>query len=65
MALSDWVGVKWARTIKRVDRSPLNERRWCLTLACGHETWITSRCRPRMKDVICVECKAKAKGDAS
>lgn len=59
-------GVCWARkklakkaaaqimTVRRVDQSPLNKQRWCLTLSCGHEVWITSKSRPKRMKVPCV-----------
>jgi hypothetical protein len=50
----DWVAVPTKRIrvpsnyrrVVHVDRSPLNSSRWCLTLDCGHEHWVTSTRRP-------------------
>jgi len=42
--------------VKRVDQSPLNPRRWCVELACGHEVWVTSSKKPKAKTMICPEC---------
>jgi hypothetical protein len=27
------------RKVLRVDRSPMNDARWVMTLTCGHEVW--------------------------
>jgi predicted aminopeptidase len=42
--------------VLRVDRSPMNGRRWALTLACGHEEWITSARKPTRKTARCSKC---------
>lgn len=44
-------------TVQRVDRSPMNPRRWCLTLSCGHEVWVTAASKPKRMKAICPECK--------
>lgn len=44
------------RTVLRVDRSPMNEKRWSLTLSCGHEGWVTSGRRPAKKTAFCAVC---------
>jgi len=44
------------RNVTRVDQSPMNRLRWLLTLACGHEVWITSRSRPRRAKSACPTC---------
>lgn len=44
------------RTITRKDRSPMNKKRWCLELECGHEVWVTGK--PRGKQAECEECSA-------
>lgn len=44
------------RTITRVDRSPMNAQRWCLTLECGHERWTTGKTKPKGKTAQCLEC---------
>ena len=41
--------------VLRSTKSPMNGTRWCLDLDCGHEQWITSRRRPKMKTAICQE----------
>ena len=45
--------------VLRVDRSPLNERRWCLELKCGHEVWITSKREPQRKIIKCSACEIR------
>ena len=47
-------------TVTRVDQSPMNPQRWCLTLTCGHEVWITSRRRPKGMKAECQCCPAVA-----
>lgn len=42
--------------IIRATQSPLNLQRWCVDLSCGHEMWITSKCRPK-RNVSCDECE--------
>lgn len=44
------------RAVVEVDRSPVNAARWCLTLECGHEIWVTSQRRPRRKEDFCSKC---------
>lgn len=39
--------------IERVDRSPMNPKRWCLELACGHEIWVTAARRPTHQTMEC------------
>lgn len=48
---------KVMRVVHRADRSPLNPRRWCLTLSCGHEIWITSTRRPTRVEAACSRCQ--------
>lgn len=43
-------------TVRRVDQSPMNAQRWCLTLSCGHEIWVTSKTRPQRMKAPCPEC---------
>jgi hypothetical protein len=38
--------------IKRVDRSPMNERIWIIELMCGHEIYKTQRSKPRIFSVF-------------
>lgn len=35
------------KAVKRVDPSPLNGRRWCCELECGHEVWVTATRPPK------------------
>jgi hypothetical protein len=44
--------------VKRVDQSPVNPRRWCLELSCGHEVWITASRRPIRTTHPCM-CEGK------
>ena len=46
--------------VESVKQSPLNERRWCLQLDCGHDTWVTAKRRPTAKTARCPKCDAKA-----
>jgi hypothetical protein len=39
-------------------QSPMNAKRWFVTLACDHETWVTSTRRPAQADCMRVECNA-------
>ena len=42
--------------VVRTDQAPLNPKRWCLTLSCGHEVWITRARRPSRKFFLCRDC---------
>ena len=42
-----------------VDRSPMNAKRWSLTLSCGHEVWVTSTRKPKTKTAKCAKCEVK------
>lgn len=42
--------------VVRVDQSPMNKKRWELTLSCGHTTWVTSSRRPTRKTSTCTRC---------
>jgi hypothetical protein len=42
--------------VVRVDQSPLNPQRWCLTLECGHEAWVNSTRKPTRKSASCGRC---------
>lgn len=44
------------RTIIRIDRSPMNAKRWCLTLSCEHEWWVTSVRAPKARVFGCAKC---------
>ena len=48
--------VKQEMTVQRVDQSPMNPKRWCLTLGCGHEIWVTSKSRPQRMKAMCDTC---------
>jgi len=43
-------------TVQRVDQSPMNARRWCLTLSCGHEVWVTAVRKPQRMKAECERC---------
>lgn len=47
-------------TVRRVDQSPMNPKRWCLTLSCGHEMWVTSNRKPQRMQTECERCPAIA-----
>lgn len=42
--------------VVRTDQSPLNPKRWCLTLVCGHEVWVTRTRRPSPQFFMCHDC---------
>lgn len=44
--------------VVRVDRSPMNAKRWVLTLSCGHEVWLTATKKPARKTSKCTRCAA-------
>ncbi len=44
------------RAVLRVTQSPLNPLRWCLSLNCGHERWVTSKARPARRAARCNRC---------
>lgn len=48
------------QAIVKIDQ--ITERRWLLTVACGHEVWMTSDRRPRVKTIICSKCSTKGEG---
>lgn len=41
------------KKVVRVDQSPMNKKRWCIELECGHETWVTAARRPKRQTIIC------------
>jgi hypothetical protein len=43
-------------TVLRVGRSPMNAKRWLLSLSCGHEVWITAAKKPACKTAKCQTC---------
>lgn len=44
--------------VVHVAQSPMNPKRWCATLACNHEVWMTAAKRPMRKALPCSVCKA-------
>ena len=46
------------RSVSRVDQSPMNPKRWCITMDCGHETWVTrERGKPKASGkAFCEKC---------
>lgn len=48
---------------KRIDQSPMNPQRWCITLSCGHEIWVTCAREPKRKKYPCPACKDKKPAD--
>ena len=44
------------RKVARIDQSPMNETRWCLTLECKHEVWMTAKNRPARENMRCEQC---------
>lgn len=55
--------MKAAKSTDRVERvasiapSPLNGKRWLITLECGCEEWVTRSRRPKLKLAMCREPK--------
>lgn len=48
------------RRVVRIDRSPMNPKRWCFTLECGHEVWQSWTRKPKRTIMACDACVAKA-----
>lgn len=46
------------KRVVRADKSPMNAKRWCCELECGHETWVTRSSKP--KRAACDKCKPVA-----
>jgi len=44
------------KTVQRADQSPMNPKRWCLTLSCGHEVWVTANRKPQRMKEQCERC---------
>ena len=44
------------RIVFSVKQSPLNPLRWCLSLECGHDVWVTSKRKPARKTSACEPC---------
>lgn len=42
--------------VESVKQSPLNPRRWCLQLDCGHDEWVTANRRPQRIEQRCSKC---------
>ena len=38
---------KMEKRVLRTDRSPMNAKRWCCELECGHEVWVTRDRAPK------------------
>ena len=36
-----------------VTQSPMNERRWCLELSCGHDLYVTAESKPKRRSATC------------
>lgn len=53
---------KQEKTVQRVDQSPMNPQRWCLTLSCGHEEWVTSKSKPKRMKMKCSQCPEVPRG---
>lgn len=47
------------KAVQRIDQSPMNPKRWCLTLLCGHEVWVTRGARPKLQGHFCERCASK------
>jgi hypothetical protein len=47
-----------SRRVLEATQSPMNARRWSLSLECGHQTWVTSMRRPIAKTSRCRSCGA-------
>lgn len=47
--------------VVRIDFSPMNAQRWLVLLACGHDTWVTSKRRPKFTKLECPTCEAQQK----
>lgn len=50
------------RAVVRVTQSPMNSKRWCLELDCGHDVWVTASRKPKTCREPCVSCEMRAKG---
>lgn len=49
-------GARQQMTVQSVKQSPMNAMRWMLTLSCGHETWVTSKSKPKRMKEFCPTC---------
>lgn len=48
------------RRVVRVTRSPMNAKRWCLELDCGHEVWVSASRKPTAKTAPCDKVRTLA-----
>ena len=46
----------FTKKVLKVTQSPMNPKRWCLDLECGHEQWVTSNKKPTRKTISCDRC---------
>ena len=44
------------RKVVSITQSPMNNKRWCLELECGHDVWITSKSHPKRNTEKCTTC---------
>ena len=44
------------KTVQRVNQSPMNASRWCITLSCRHEVWVTAKRKPQHMMMTCPDC---------
>lgn len=42
--------------VKSAKVSPLNPKQWNVSLECGHDIWVTTKRKPRMKSAYCIKC---------
>lgn len=49
-----------SRRVLDATQSPTNDRRWSLSLECGHEQWVTAARRPIAKSSRCESCEDAA-----
>lgn len=47
--------------VMRVAQSPMNAQRWCCTLECGYEMWVTAKKGPRKPKMNCDRCSYDAR----
>ena len=48
-------GVTRVCDVISVHQSPMNPKRWCLGLSCGHDQWVTATRRPQSRTAKCHE----------
>jgi len=44
------------KKINSIKQSPVNYLRWCCSLECGHDQWITAKQKPTRKLMRCQCC---------